>query len=199
VFRTTFLIALSGFAFSLQAEPVNFQISTAPDEAPEGPGVMRNYFSVGKQRMAFRMPQHCTVTSDASNITVFVNENGASGQFSVSNSSFTPDADFTAKVDDYQKASEATLPKEAENVDFKGGRFDQYTINDWKCVSFEWTYSFFAHPTQRQMAYINVDKTHQVALVVIADDTSWKQTIGMAQHFVKSWYWLENPNAPAAH
>lgn len=195
--RRLLLLIAAGFALSLQAEPVNFKINVVKDNTPEGPDVTRNYFSVDEKRIAFRMPQHCEVSSDSGKITVYVNENGASGQFSVTNSRFTPDADFVEKVEEYEKAADATIPKEAENLDSKSGRFDLYSFNGWKGLSFEWTYSFFAHPTQRHLAYINLDQEHQVTLLVIADDNSWKQTMGMAQRFVSSWYWLDSPAAPA--
>lgn len=191
------LLAAAGLAPlpSPAAEPINFAVATEHDTISEGPPQDRPFFTVGKRRISFRQPQRCQFSSSPAAITIFLSENGVSGQITISNSGLPASPDLAADIATLHEAAEATLPKEAENTEFKGAKHQAYQPHEWKSLAFEWTYTHFAHPTFRQVAYINLDADHQIRLTIVADSASEAAVTGFAKRFLSSWFWLDEAMA----
>lgn len=181
------LLLLSGPTLRA-AEFVNFAVRTLMDPGSEGPETPRPYITAGSRKIAFRTPQNCQFSATAAGMTLFLSQPELSGQITIENSPIGSHKDFLTEIDTYHHAATATLPKEAENLEFLGAKNNFYTGQQWKSEIFEWTYSSFAHPTYRQVGYINLDDEHQIQVTIVADKTSQKAITAFAKRFLSSWY-----------
>jgi hypothetical protein len=189
------LLAFAVFVGPLVAgSPVNFKVLSMIDSSHEGPDRPRSYITMGARRISFSQPPFCRLSSDPESLSVYLDKQGQQGEFTVINSPFRPEVDFIAKTEDYFKAAEGTLPKEAEATEFKGSNSSLYVVNGWKSIAFDWTYTLFGRPMHRRVAFINIDPEHQIRLTILADEESATAAFATASRFMKSWYWADELN-----
>lgn len=192
--RTSLLLSLCLAGQLLAATPVNFKVQTLIDSSNEGPDRPRSFITLGVRKISFRTPPFCRLTSAPDSLTVYLDKPGQSGEFTITNSTLQPTIDFAAQTDAYYQAAGAGLPKEAEAIEFKGSQSSTYSVNDWKSLSFHWSYTILGKPIRRQVAFINLDTEHQICITILSSEESEKPTLGAALGFMKSWYWAEGLN-----
>ena len=179
---------LNLLSMPLPAAPMVFKVETLVDSREESLDRPRTYFKVGDRRMCFATPPGCELSDSEESLSLYLSKSHASGQVTVTNSPFKPTIDLYANVDDYVRVAQAGIPADAEEVDFKGGSDSIYKINRWKSNALEWTYKWHGRQFRRQVAFINIDKEHQVCLTVVSDEVGAAAAIGAARGFVNSWF-----------
>jgi hypothetical protein len=134
------------------------------------------------------------VRSTTASLDLSITKPGLTGLITATNSPLHPGIDSLVDADRYVNAAKATIPREAEQVEFKGANNRIYRINQWKTNTFEFQYMLHGRPTRRQVTYIDVDLEHQVCLIVVADAESAQPVLGMAKVFINSWFWGDGLN-----
>ncbi|RYD85638.1 MAG: hypothetical protein EOP84_01820, partial [Verrucomicrobiaceae bacterium] len=166
--RHIFFATLLSVSLSLEiaaeepADTWNFKVGMMADSSGEGPERDRPYIMMGKQRIAFAQPFKSRMTSDAQKLSIHFPDRGLSSQIIVEESPFKPDALFATMTEDYYQAAEVLLPKEAQEIEFKGANTSAYAVNEWKCQVFEWSYLLGGRRFYCQIGYINIDAQHQI-------------------------------------